>query len=223
MGCAHCLRGDSQNMDIDLNYIDQFLNGVDCIGNITFTGGEPSLNVIAIEYVLRKCQELGIGVGSFYIVTNGKENALELAIASLKWYAYCDDRDEMCGLALSKDMFHGEIDNENENILRGLSFFRNDKFTDFNRVSIISDGRAIEIDGFKKIDVDMHNEDLSWDEEDDCIRIESMMYLSANGDIRTNCDTSYDNDEYTIGNIGKDSLHYILQLQMIEKNGVLPF
>ena len=48
MGCEHCLRGNAQNMDIDFGYIDSFLNDVSSIGTITFSGGEPALNVEAI-------------------------------------------------------------------------------------------------------------------------------------------------------------------------------
>ena len=43
MNCAHCLRGDAQNLDISIDVIDRFFdafaNGAD-ISTITFTGGE---------------------------------------------------------------------------------------------------------------------------------------------------------------------------------------
>lgn len=225
MGCAHCLRGDAQNMNIDYAYIDALIKDLTGIGNITFSGGEPSLNVSAIEYTLTRCQELGIPVGSFYVVTNGKTNTLPLAIACLKWYAYCEDHDEgMCGLCISKDMFHDDINPENEAILRGLSFFNEDKSTDFNRVQIINEGRAIELSGFKKVLQEDRHSEFSYDDwSDDECRIESLVYLSANGDIKTDCDVAYDNDEYTIGNLSKDSLHVIFQLQMVEKMAALPF
>ena len=147
MSCAHCLRGEAQNMDIDKKYIDKLLEDVSNISYILFTGGEPSLNIEAIEYTLQRCQELNISVGGFYIVTNGKNNVLPLTIACLKWYAYCDDYEDIYGLALSRDMFHDEIDKDAEKILRGLSFFREDKFTDFNHVRIISEGRGAELSG----------------------------------------------------------------------------
>ena len=218
MNCAHCLRGEAQNVDINTCYIDKLLENVASVGNITFTGGEPSLNVQAIEYTMQRCQELGISVCSFYVVTNGKANTLPLAIACLKWYAYCDDRDEMCGLALSKDMFHDDIDNENEIILRGLSFFREDKFTNFDRVKLINAGRAEDLGGFYKIDVYSHDEEFSyWGDSDDGYTIESMVYLSANGEIRTNCDSAYDDCSFTIGNLRNESLHDVLQRQIVEQ------
>lgn len=222
MNCAHCLRGDAQNMNIDTDYIDALLVDVSGIGNVTFTGGEPSLNIQAIEYTLEKCKELDIPVCSFYIVTNGKENALPLALACLKWYAYCEDDEEMCGLAMSRDKFHDNVGVHNESILRGLKFFREDKFTDFNRVNIINEGRAAELSGYYKVLAECRHEEFSYDWNGDTIYIETMVYLSANGEIRTDCDIAYNNEDYTIGNVGKDSFNYIMQMQIIEKDDVLP-
>jgi hypothetical protein len=223
MACEHCLRGEAQKINIDTKYIDHLLENVSGIGNITFSGGEPSLNVQAIEYTLASCQERDISVGSFYIVTNGKTNALPLAIACLKWYAYCDCDEDMCGLALSKDMFHDEIDRNNEQILRGLAFFRTDKFTDFNRVKLINTGRAESLSGFDKISADYHDEELSYyGDEEDGYTIETMVYLSANGDIRTNCDSAYDDDSYTIGNLNDSSLHDIFVAHMSIGEMALP-
>jgi hypothetical protein len=223
MACEHCLRGEAQKINIDTKYIDHLLENVSSIGNITFSGGEPSLNVQAIEYTLAACQERDISVGSFYIVTNGKTNALPLAIACLKWYAYCDCDEDMCGLALSKDMFHDEIDRNNEQILRGLAFFRTDKFTDFNRVKLINTGRAESLSGFDKISADYHDEELSYyGNEEDGYTIETMVYLSANGDIRTNCDSAYDDDSYTIGNLNDSSLHDIFVAHMSIGEMALP-
>ena len=45
MACAHCLRGDAQNIDIDPSYMLKLLrdNNIDYISMVTFTGGEPTL------------------------------------------------------------------------------------------------------------------------------------------------------------------------------------
>lgn len=210
MSCAHCLRGESQAMDIDTKYIDALLKNVQSISCLTFSGGEPSLNIQAIEYTLEKCKELGIYVGSFYVVTNGKIPMLSLASACLKWYAFCEDK-EYCGLALSKDMFHANIDRENEELLRGLSFFREDKFTDFNKTILINEGRAEELSvNFKR---QPYEPASLYCEDGD---IETMIYLSANGEIRVDCDTAYNNTKYTIGNLNTRSFEQIVS-SAIEK------
>ena len=218
MGCAHCLRGDAQNMDIDVSFIDKILNETDYISSITFSGGEPSLNISAIEYTLKRCQELNIRVGSFYIVTNGKSNILPLTMSALKWYSYCEEKD-MCGLSLSKDIFHDDIDSENESLLRGLSFFTEDKFSDFDRVSLVYSGRAEDLGWKYYTDVDNHNEELDVEYYNDVRSINSMIYLSANGDIRTNCDTAYNDTEYVIGNIKTDTFSNIIE-KYIETNHI---
>ena len=220
MGCAHCLRGNAQNINIQHRYIDSLLQNVENIGSIVFTGGEPSLNIDAIDYTLQKCQELNISVGSFYIVTNGKENVLPLCVSALKWYAYCDER-EMCGLALSRDKFHAAIAPDNESILRGLAFFVEDKFTDFDRVNLVSEGRAEGLNGYKKTDVDMHCDSWSFEEYDGVTYVGGMVYLSANGEIRDNCDTAFDNLEYTIGDLNHDTFDYLVKSQSIGET--LPF
>lgn len=48
MCCAHCLRGDAENIDIQERYIDAFLDSFEkgaCISYIVFSGGEISLNI----------------------------------------------------------------------------------------------------------------------------------------------------------------------------------
>lgn len=98
MCCAHCLRGDAESIDIQEKYIDAFLDSFEkgaYISSLTFTGGEISLNIPAIRYTLKAVKERGIAVGSFYMVTNGKavDKMADLAMASLEWWNYCDDKD----------------------------------------------------------------------------------------------------------------------------------
>ena len=115
MCCAHCLRGDAESIDIQEKYIDAFLDNFEkgaYISSLTFTGGEISLNIPAIRYTLKAVKERGIAVGSFYMVTNGKavDKMADLAMASLEWWAYCDEKDDyMCGLCISSDNFHEVI------------------------------------------------------------------------------------------------------------------
>lgn len=93
MCCAHCLRGDAEDVNIQEKYIDAFLDSFSnggYIGTIVFTGGEISLNIPAIRYTLKAVKERNISVGNFYMVTNGKavDKMAELALASLEWWNY---------------------------------------------------------------------------------------------------------------------------------------
>lgn len=156
MNCAHCLRGDAQNLDISTDVIDRFFGafayGAD-ISTITFTGGEISLNVQAIEYVLEKAKEKDISISSFYMVTNGKEKEtiLPLLLASMKWYAYAYDN-EVSGLALSKDAFHEKIPSENERMLSAVSYFSQDKnMEDKQNITLINEGHAKDLKNYRKV------------------------------------------------------------------------
>ncbi|WP_373262112.1 radical SAM protein [Hungatella hathewayi] len=76
--CSHCLRGDSQNIDMPLDLIPKIFNGIKWIDNITFTGGEPSLNLYFMKEMLKYCKRHSIDVKSIYVVTNGLQNQKEL-------------------------------------------------------------------------------------------------------------------------------------------------
>ena len=205
MCCEHCLRGDAQNLDIDTAYIDKLLEHCSSIGHITFTGGEPSLNVQAIEYTLNKCKQLNISVGGFFIATNGKANIEALAMASLRWYAYCEEK-ECCSIAMSKDMFHDYVDDGNADLLKGLSFCTDEKVTDFDRAPLLNEGRAKELKGFNKRELFSNNAMLDIELYDDNYDVDSLVYLSANGELRDDCDTSYDNTQHTVGNLRNESM-----------------
>jgi MoaA/NifB/PqqE/SkfB family radical SAM enzyme len=71
MRCPHCLRGKSQNINIDTKYIDKMLSMVIGVGVILFTGGEPSLHPEITRYTVDKMKELNIPLERFSVVTNG--------------------------------------------------------------------------------------------------------------------------------------------------------
>lgn len=216
MACEHCMRGDAQDMDMDIGLIDKALSSVSDIGCMTFSGGEPTLNVPAIRYTLQYCKEHEISVNSFYIVTNGKAISEDFLICVLEWYCYCMDcygEPDICGVALSQDKFHENIDHDNIALLQGLSFFRmEDKRTDWNILSLINEGRA------KDLDPVVYSKHMAYNDTLEAgisghgteMFIESNLYISCNGDVKTCCDTAYDNDAYTIGNLYAESLEDIL-------------
>lgn len=216
MCCAHCLRGDAENVDIQEKYIDAFLDSfanAGYISSLTFTGGEISLNIPAIRYTLNAVRERNISVGSFYMVTNGKavDKMVELALASLEWWNYCDDKDDYsCGLCISSDDFHEEIPRESASILSGLRYNRNDKVTDFRKQYLINEGRAKTINANQILKREPIVSELVIEYERDCkpgneagINItDGELYLNAIGDVVVGCDWSYESQKkYRIGNV----------------------
>lgn len=74
MSCPHCLRGDAQNIDIDLYILESFLSSLSgsYARELLFTGGEPSLNPKAIRKAIELTRKYNIIVGDFTMISNGK-------------------------------------------------------------------------------------------------------------------------------------------------------
>ena len=110
MRCEHCLRGDAQNLDIAKTFLSEIAKHI-YPGSVTFTGGEPSLNVPAIKRYFELAERYGTMPNFFYVATNGAAS-----------YSKMEEPD-MCEVDVSVDMFHEAFrDNDNAKILRGLSF-----------------------------------------------------------------------------------------------------
>lgn len=211
MKCEHCLRGEAQDMDISPEVIDRVLDKVDYIGQISFTGGEPSLKPDIMLYILEKCQEKKIEVGSFYLATNAKEVSTQFLFALLKWYAYClecsDEASYACSLAPSADEFHEYVPDANWNLLKAFSFWSDNKVHSSNpNRKIICEGRAKNLSpyDYNLVLLDDESEISATLYSDGQIAFDSMIYVAANGDIKTSCDTAYDNDDYTVCNVLQD-------------------
>lgn len=210
MCCAHCLRGDAESIDIQEKYIDAFLDNFEkgaYISSLTFTGGEIYLNIPAIRYTLKAVKERGIAVGSFYMVTNGKavDKMADLAMASLEWWAYCDEKDDyMCGLCISSDNFHEVIPYESKSILSGLKYNRNDKVTDFHLAYLLNEGRAKNLDSniYKKREPHVDKLEYEFNKTGDIDFYSGELYLNAIGDVVSGCDWSYKSQKkYRFGNV----------------------
>jgi len=215
--CSHCLRGDVQNKDIDNVTIEAALRGVDAISSLVFTGGEPSLAVDRIKYIIKTIKRLKISVNSFYLVTNGKKKSLPLAQALMELYAYCDEN-EGSSFCISKDQYHtsdiGSVDDA-DTLYRGLSFYHPDDRTGEITV-LVDEGRANELGmGQKNADIDISYEHTS-ESTEHIDRIDSTVYVNALGDVIPGCDLSYDSqDEHKIGSVHQNTLEEIFLRQSI--------
>ena len=49
MDCDHCMRGDAQNKDLDIQTLRPFFQTIETIETIGFTGGEPECSGIALS------------------------------------------------------------------------------------------------------------------------------------------------------------------------------
>lgn len=167
--------------------VDLIFKKIDCISEVTFSGGEPSLNVPIIDYFMTQADKLGKLPHSFYLVTNGLENQLELATMMLKWYDRMDEQ-ELCAVAVSRDRFHAPL--RRPSIIETLTFCRPDKTHDAESSDrwVISAGRALD----NGIGVQAPDSlEFCVDEDGDTLYIDSL-YVSANGLCAGNCDAAYE-------------------------------
>ena len=187
MECGHCLRGEAEDVDMSKEIVDQVLEQIDRISTVTFTGGEPTLNMDLIRYFFKRAEELDKMPYSFYIVTNGKAFQHELAIELLKWYPKMEESD-FCGVAVSLDDWHDEL--ETPPILKALIFYTAEKERD-SRFVPRREGRAASLNWSQPVS---HSCDIKM--EDDEIQ---LLYVSANGNMIGDCDLSYEHIDAASG------------------------
>jgi hypothetical protein len=203
MHCAHCLRGDAQNIDMPLSVMDKALDYFDSVETVGFGGGEISIAPEKLDELLSITKAHNLHPASFYGVTNGKVVSDDFLLTMLRWYRTVMENGgepEMSGLAFSSDCFHEPIPAENREILRGFSFFReNDKKTDWNKLPLINEGRAKSLIGYKKRELAMDGPEI--DISGDAVTID-IAYVTCDGDVLCTCDAAYDDQErFRIGNI----------------------
>jgi hypothetical protein len=171
-------------MDMDIKHIQNLLNGVESIGSVTFSGGEPSLSIEIFNQTLDLCKENNIYVNAFYVATNGYQISEEFVIACLRWYAYCDEKD-YCQVQVSNDIYHMDEGNYNMDLLEGLSF-ASEKFSKPTKHYLLNEGFAEE----NRLGI-MHHHLTRFIEIDDFNEIEGEVYLNCKGNVIHSCDLSY--------------------------------
>lgn len=213
MCCEHCLRGDAQDLDMSRETIDAVLDTIDIIHCVTFSGGEPSLNLPIIEYFFERAEALGKLPYSFFIATNGMENQLDLATLLLRWYPKMEDK-EFCAIAQSIDQFHDKVP---PSPIHGLAFYSDSKTHYDNSTKwVIDTGRAAENGIGESLSCGTWNtpdaffEQLEVNESDSFIELylDDTLYVSADGKVTLDCDMSYKDIE-------EDSLCHIRDLSQL--------
>lgn len=222
MACEHCLRGEAQNCDIDFKVINKATKFVSP-SSVVFTGGEPSLNTMAIDYYFKRCEVNDNVPESFYVVTNGldKNNMKRLTFSLLNAYScivkhdgYFDE-DNLCGVAVSRDKFHDKYrgigHSHDWDILQGLSFYRpEDKFHEKSSSNnwLINTGRAEKnhigtgCKYFANLDLNEYIDDMVIEGDVLYVYLNDIMYISAKGLVTNCCDLSYaDIDSQNFGNL----------------------
>jgi len=214
MRCAHCLRGDAENLDMTREYLDEFFSKVTDINCLTLTGGEPSLVPEVIDMILEAANIHSTTFGYFYLATNAKGLTPRFVEALMRLQMACTDR-ELSAVEWSNDIYHEEIDHNDEGFecLKMLRFV-NPKFPmqtrdaygweRFNKVNfdhnglwkyagggIIDEGRAVHEAPATRSN-ELH--EISLDDEGETVE-DQEIYLNCKGHIINGCDWSYERQD----------------------------
>lgn len=229
MNCAHCLRGDAENLDMPFEKLKSLLDVTDYIDSLVFTGGEPALNVSFMRKTLEYVKEKEIPVTGLFIATNGKEVTEEFLLTWIQWFAYClecgEERD-LINIALSKDDFHERIPDRNRYLIEALPGYTDIKQTDFRKTAIIRSGRAAKNSAaLKKLGFSFRDRTpatvCNVARFGDAFRLGDTVYLSAKGDICVDCDLAYkDQEKHAVGNVD-DLPSFFAAIEKADKDGEL--
>ncbi|MBF0650787.1 radical SAM protein [Dysgonomonas sp. GY75] len=214
MRCSHCLRGSSQNIDIKTEYIENILRHSKRVGHLTITGGEPSMNVSAIKFILTRLKRRKIQVDGFYIVTNGSKTSMSGDFIEICKKLYACQNNESCPeewdcmLEISNDRFHDcTYRDEVYEKLSTYPFFSNRyRLSNTGGVPLLRQGRSKE--GFEPIlnTIGLDDEGLNGD-----------VYLNALGYLVKSCNLSYRNQQKHIICHSKDFINYLKLTQIKNK------
>lgn len=211
MRCSHCLRGNVQNIDIKTEYIRNILRHTKRIAHLVITGGEPSMNVSAIKFILNQLNRRKISVDGFYIVTNGSQTSMSDDFIKICEKLYACQSEESCPeeldcmLEMSNDRFHDcAYRNEVYEKLSKYPFFSNRySLSNTEGVPLIRQGRSKE--GFEPVlnTIGLDDESVYGD-----------VYLNAPGYLVGNCNLSYRNQQkHTICH-SEDFINYLKSTQI---------
>lgn len=210
MQCEHCLRGEREKVRLKKEYIDNFLKDVNSISCLTITGGEPTLAVDIIEYILQVCIDNDIMVHNVWVTTNGKIKSRKFLNVMTRFIEYTQEFDgELSGVSLSTDQFHDNLPEENYWFYRDFEYF--DSCKDIGTMKhVMPEGRALDTGVYTNTGRTPDEETLVfdyWEETKDLYVSEGTIYLNAKGNILFGCDFSFDHqDQISHFNISEQSI-----------------
>lgn len=208
MCCPHCLRGDAQQLDLEMEHVRRLFDKVSDIGSLTLTGGEPSLVPHVIDGIIEEARKRDIYIGNFYLATNGKHVSDAFLCSLIKLWSYCTEN-EVSSVDLSNDGYH-EYEESYYKRLSALRFVHKKQKEDYGLYddSLINTGRASQNwnkDQGRRLTL----YEIEVDEEYQSISGDGYLYLNCHGNILGACDLSYeqqDDPRLIVCNVEADDL-----------------
>lgn len=201
--CAHCCRGEAQNVDLTKEIIDDLFekNDIYYIGTLLFSGGEPTLNGEMLEYTVDKIIEKEIMIDRFLFGINGLSysEAFVNGLNKLQNYILLKSerpRRQAGILMVSQDQFHQEADPKVIEKLQFLSYFSPIDKQEIKEENILPYGRAFgnglskQQQDFSRLTDYQKNYTIT-EYEGNPYCVISYQYIAANGNIINDGTVSY--------------------------------
>lgn len=105
LACAHCMKGDPQNLDIPDEYVDSVMSQVSIIYCLVLSGGEVTLALDRLRYILDSAKRHNVKICRIALSTNGvvKDPEFLEIYEEYKRYVLIPTRCEIC---ISNDRYH---------------------------------------------------------------------------------------------------------------------
>ena len=230
--CEHCCRGPIEHADLDPRVVQALAcdPGLDSIGELTITGGEPTLNPGALTEFVRVFKASPVEIQNFYIAVNGTQAPDEFILAALELHLLCTDN-EASAIEISDTVWHdGHQDKTEMEKLKLLSFTRMRSRVDPH--ADLANKWAIDCDGSGKpySGLILEGRARKWVKENGFsgraahvtalepremreynATGDAYIYVAVNGDVILGCDLSYKSQRKArIGNVLAEPLSAIL-------------
>lgn len=218
--CLHCCRGKSQNLDLTQEVIDAFfdMNEIHSINTLRFSGGEPTLNGEALEYLVERLSKKNIETNTFILSINGLNYNESFVKGLNKLSDHCSKfaripRKNYGILFVSQSQFHQKAVVEVIKKFSELSYFIvPSEIQTIDTECLLPYGNAAE----NKLTTNQPNIDevIDYDKSIEIVEREgetflefNKQYISSNGNILVDGCISYDMmDIYQIGNVKEKSM-----------------
>ena len=238
LDCKHCCRGCKNNKDMSKEVIDTVLDQTTLIGNLAICGGEVTLAVPTLEYIITQIIDKHILIDQLTFVTNGtiySKELLELLDELDKYIKHFSTEEEIPStFKVSCDKYHIEEMNRLELMERhivNVERYKTSKhFAGFQllnpEVKLFREGNACNLD--KKLTVPLYQmkyivtyvlENSVMDKENGMFYVGPLVTINQDG-ILTECDSSIENQKaiYNYGNVfDRDLKETILQKAKVIK------
>ena len=197
MVCPHCLRGNAQKKDINLQHVRTMFSKISYISCLTLSGGEPSLVPDIINDILDIAKEEDVEIGNFYLCTNAKKITNEFMMTLMRLWMTCTEN-EISMVQWSNEQFH-----DNSNIFQGTKLLKVLKFAspkygdeelkDVDEKYLLNEGRAI--DNFNAGKSAASKSEYKINPWNGNTTIDGELYLNCKGNLIMGCDFSYKNQD----------------------------